>query len=238
MAKQHWRASLCGAIFVMAMCVTAVTRAQEQTAAASATNRTARDIAGRSFALVCPEQEYTLDAFESGEKSITSPDNQKTVVLAKDGALQVFNNNRQIGKIPLPDISADLSIVWSPDSAKLAVTYSDGGTTGGFHAHVYALSGSRLIELTKPVQVAFDDFKKEHYCEARGDNEYVLGWPEGSKSVFVVAEVYPTSDCGSDMGLERGYLMDLNGNILRKYSDAVTQRVANSCEKSGRAIVR
>lgn len=212
--------------------------AQKQSATASTRNGRAGDIAGRSFALVCPEQEYTLDAFESGEKAVWSPDHQKKAVLTKDETLQIFNGSRQVGTVELPEIDADLSIVWSPDSAKLAVTYSDSGATGGFHAHVYALSGGSLIELTKPVQVAFDDFKKEHYCEARGDNEYVLGWPEGSKSVFVVAEVYPTSDCGSDMGLERGYLMDLSGNILRKYSDAVTQRVANSCEKSGRALVR
>lgn len=235
--KRHWAGICAVGILVCGLWAASNSRAQSQGATQGGNNR-ARKLAARSFVLTCPVQDYTLQDFDSGSKSVSSPDGRKRAVLAKDGLLHILNGDRRIGTVDLPEISADLSIVWSPDSKKLGVTYSDGGAAGGFHGHVYGLSGNGFVELPKPVEVAFDDFKKDRYCQSRGDNEYVLGWPEGSKAVFVVVEVYPTSDCGPDAGTMLGYLMGLDGNILHRYSTAVAQRVTDSCEKSGRALVR
>lgn len=210
--------------------------------AAPATNaRQAQQTAqrrSRPYALTCPQHDYMLQDFNTGKTRVISPDRLKRAVLARDGSLRILSAGRQLGIINLPEISADLSVIWSPDSENLGITYSDGGATGAFHAHVYRLMGSRVIELSKPVQAAFDDFKREHYCKTRGNNEYVLGWPAIPNTVFVVAEVYPTSDCGPDMGRAWGYLMGFDGRILRRYSNTMTQGLTNDCEKSGRAFVR
>jgi len=191
------------------------------------------------YVLTCPEHQYMLQDFDSGKESVVSPDRRNRVILAKDGSLRIFAGEREIGEVALPDISADLEVVWAPDSRKFGVTYSDGGATGGFHAHVYALADGRVTELSRVTQVAFDDFRKEYYCEARGwNNQYVVGWGATSRTVFVAAEVYPTSDCGKDFGKMRGYLMTVGGEILHRYNDKMTKRITGACWKLGRAVVQ
>jgi hypothetical protein len=191
-----------------------------------------------SYLVTCSAHDYMLQDFDSGEKTIMSPDRKKRIVLAKDGSLWIYNGDLRIGTVELPGISADLSVIWALDSLKFGITYSGGGAEGAFYGHIYRLQGNRVVEISKPVQVAFDDFKQKHYCTARGNNEYVLGWGPESDSVFVVAQVFPTGDCGQEFGLMGGYLMDLDGNILRRYGDKITERISDSCWKSGRAFVR
>jgi len=191
-----------------------------------------------SYVLTCPEHDYMLRDFDTGKEEVASPDGEKRAVLAKNGSLVIFRGKREIGTVELPKISADLVIVWAPDSQGFAVTYSDGGSEGAFHGHVYGLAENRVIELSKVATVAFDDFKKQYYCETRGNNEYVVGWGPESKTAFVVAQVFPTNDCGQDFGRMGGYLMDLDGKILRRYDDKITERITSACWKSGRASVR
>jgi len=215
-------------------------RAWAQATAHTANSERRQSVDSRaSYALTCSTHEYALQDFDSGTEAVVSPDRQKRAVLAKDGSLRIFEGEREIGEVALPDISADLEVAWAPDSRKFGVTYSDGGATGGFHAHVYALANGRVTELSTITRVAFDDFRKDYYCEARGwNNQYVVGWGAGSRTVFVVAEVYPTSDCGKDFGKMRGYLMTVGGKILHRYDDKTTQRITDVCWKSGRSVVQ
>lgn len=229
---KSYLSGICGVtVLVCAMCA-----ALRVTLAADVGQRTGGN--ARSYALTCPEHDYMLQDFDSGREAVVSPDRRKRAVLAKNGTLDIFSGKQEIGTVELPEISADVAIVWAPDGQKFAVTYSNGGDEGAFHGHVYGLAENRVIELSKVATVAFDDFKKQHYCEARGNNEYVLGWGPESKTVLVVAQVFPTGDCGQNFGKMGGYLMDSDGNILRRYDDKTAERITNACWKSGRALVR
>jgi hypothetical protein len=148
-----------------------------------------------------------------------------------------MENGREIGVISINDLSSNIEIVWAPDSRKFAITYSDGGAIGIFRTRVYQLSEQNVTELAKPVATAFDEFKSNLYCPARGDNVLFIGWTADSQALLIVGQVYPTSDCGHIWGMQRGYLMDLNGNVLRRYGDKEATSLQTSCDKSGRAVL-
>jgi WD40 repeat protein len=166
--------------------------------------------------------------------SVVSPDGTKRVLLSKDYSFRVFDGKREIGAFHLHELSSNISIVWSPDSDRFAISYSDGGAIGGYHANIYQLERGAIIELPKPPKVAFDDFKKRYYCEERGNNIWFLGWSTDSALAFFVVQVSPTGDCGSIEGKSAGYLVDLNGNIVAKYDEKSTDAMQASCDKSGR----
>jgi hypothetical protein len=181
---------------------------------------------------------YMLDDFDSGTTSILSPNKQSQVLLAKDFSLRVIHEGQEIGTLPpFNDMDSNLQVIWAPDSEKFSITYSNGGETGIFYAHIFGLGASGIAEFAKPPQIAFDDFKKKYYCAARGDNISTLGWTSDSSAVFLVTGVYPDSDCGSIEGKDGGYLMDLDGKILRRYEDKQTQGIEAACERSGRALL-
>lgn len=194
-------------------------------------------IGTRNPNLTCPMRDYMLQDFDRGTQTIIAPNGSSKIVLAKDFSLRVFANNREIGTVITPGMSADLQIIWAPDSQKFGITYSDGGAEGTFQGHLYRLTSNGTSELSRPIRVAFDDFKKRYFCKIRGNNEYVLGWGSESSTIFVILQVYPTGDCGENFGKMNGYLMDLDANILRRYSDKETEKIQDSCWKSGHAAL-
>jgi hypothetical protein len=187
--------------------------------------------------LLCKTSDYQLSDFVAGGKSSVSPDNSMQVLLAKDFSFRVMKNGREIGLVSISDLSSNIGIVWAPDSIKFALTYSDGGAIGTFRTHVYQVSEHSVTELAKPVAAAFDEFKSKFYCPARGDNVLFIGWAADSQALLIVGQVYPTSDCGDIWGTERGYLVDLTGNVLRRYDDKQATFLQTSCEKSGHAVL-
>lgn len=108
---------------------------------------------------------------------------------------------------------------------------------GAFQGHLYRLLSKGILEISQPVRVASVDFKKKYYCKIRGNNKYIMGWGSTSETVFVIAQVYPTGDCGQDFGRMGGYLMNLNGTILHRYGDRETGKIQNACWKSGHAVL-
>jgi hypothetical protein len=191
------------------------------------------------YKLACQSpNDYMLQDFGSGTASILSPNKKSQVLLANDFSLRVLHEGQEIGTLPpFNDMDSNLQVMWAPDSEKFSITYSNGGETGIFYAHIFGLGASGITEFAKPPQIAFDDFKKKYYCAARGDNISALGWTLDSSAVFLMTEVYPTSDCGSIWGKEGGYLMDLDGKILRRYGDRETQRIEAACDRSGRIVL-
>jgi hypothetical protein len=50
-----------------------------------------------------------------------------------------------------------------------------------------------------------------------------------------VAEVYPTGDCGKELGLFRGYAVNLeDGAVLRVFAENQTESIEKNCRASGR----
>jgi hypothetical protein len=190
-----------------------------------------------SASLVCRKRVYQLADFGDGAHSRSSPDHSSRVLLAKDFSFRVMKGGLEIGDVKIGDLSSNIEILWAPNSRMFAINYSDGGAEGTFHAHVYRLDGGKITELGKPVKAAFDEFKQQFYCSTRGDNVFVEGWTADSQGLLVVGQVYPTSDCGENWGLEMGYLVDFNGNVLRRYNDKQTRFIQSSCENTGRAIL-
>ena len=173
--------------------------------------------------VACRPITHMLADFDSGKTAVISPDGLSKVVFAKDGTFRVDRKGAEIGVINLFGLSADITIAWSPDSQKFAITFSDGGAEGAFHAHLYQLRVDSVHELSRPVDAAFDDFKSHYYCQARGDNAYAEGWTPDSKMILIITEVCPTGDCGNIEGRMAAYLMNLNGAIARRFGDKQAQ---------------
>jgi len=181
---------------------------------------------------------YMLSDFKSGHASILSPDRKSQVLLTKSFSYEVFHEGRGIGTVPpFADVYSNVQVMWAPDSAKFSITYSDSSEIGAFYVHLYEVHAKGLTEFTKPPHIAFDDFKKKYYCAERGDNIVTLGWTPDSRLVFLVGEVFPTSDCGDISGREGGYLVDLDGRIIYRYDDKQTMAIEMACRKSSEALL-
>lgn len=96
----------------------------------------------------------------------------------------------------------------------LAITYSDGGELGGFHVRVFQISKTGVSDTSSKIAPAVAAFKSKHSCESRGNNVQALKWIKND--LLLMTSVYPTSDCGADMGHTEAYLVVMpNGNILQ-----------------------
>jgi hypothetical protein len=99
------------------------------------------------------------------------------------------------------------------DRAQIALTYSDGGAIGGYHVRVFLIEGYGVRDVSKCIDDAVADFKARHYCNTRRNNVSALKWIRGS--LLILTEVYPTGDCGPDLGHLEGYLASVpQGKIL------------------------
>lgn len=183
----------------------------------------------------CRSRTYTLKDFDSGKTAIVAPNGVDSILLSNDGSFRVLRARTLIGLVKLLDLSADIKVIWSPDSQKFAITFSDGGAEGAFHAHLYELQKNSINELRRPVEVAFNDFRASYYCSARGNNIYFEGWTQDSEEVLIITEVFPTGDCGRIAGKQAGYLMDLHGNIVGHFTGKQAQAIVTACDKSGHA---
>jgi len=183
-------------------------------------------------AFACNSRHFMQDDFRS-QPVIDSPDGKKAVRLTQDGNFEIVVDAAVISRLRLPDIECNIEVGWSPDSSQFFISYSDGGAAGGFHVYLYRLNGTALTKSRIPAAVA-KDFKAKHWCKTRGNNLFFLNWTPDSKIGFLVAEVYPASDCGEEMGLYRGYVVNLdNGRILHIFTEAQTDAIEKNCRASG-----
>lgn len=184
-----------------------------------------------SFA--CRSSHYMLDDFEK-QPTVLSPDKMKAVQLTKGGKFRVTVGKTLLSDFDLPDLSCNVEVGWSPDSSEFFISYSDGGAIGGYHVDLYQVDGNSLTKSRVPMTVA-ERFKTEHWCESRGNNLFFLDWTPDSKVAFLVAEVYPTSDCGKELGVHRGYAVRLqDGKILQSFSEKLTDSIEKDCRTMGR----
>lgn len=186
---------------------------------------------GADGALYCRRTSYSLRDFESGTTEVIAPNHSNRILLAKDFLFHVLQGQTELGSVGLKELSSNIEIGWAPDSMKFFIAYSDGGAEGTFHAHIYELAEGKVEEISEAVNVAFADFKARYYCKERGNNIFVEGWTSDSAKAFLIAEVFPTGDCGKDFGRLGGYLVDLRGQILHRYSHKETELIQKSCDK-------
>ncbi len=90
----------------------------------------------------------------------------------------------------------------------------------------------------KVPEIVAGDFKAKHWCEARGNHLFFLNWTHDSPRAFLVAEVFPTGDCGKETGLYRGYLVKVSdGTILRMFGEEDTTAIEKNCRESGKLVL-
>jgi len=107
----------------------------------------------------------------------------------------------------------------NPDEAygydHIALTYSDGGAIGAFHVRVFQVDGDVVTDATKAIIGAVADFKSHHYCKTRGNNVSALKWINGD--LLLMTEVYPTGDCGIDLGHIEGYRVSVPDGKIQEH---------------------
>jgi hypothetical protein len=127
------------------------------------------------------------------------------------------------------DLSAPgVWIAVDPHQNKFALTYSDGGAIGGFHVRVFQIDNDVVTDMSEVVQRAVADFKSRHYCKKRGNNVQALKWIKGD--LLLLTDVYPTSDCGPDLGHAEGYRVSVpEGKILEHLTRDQLRRYPGVC---------
>jgi len=136
--------------------------------------------------------------------------------VSEGGKLIVRNGQKVILSTVLKDLSASVFVTWSSRSDWLAVTWSDGGAIGNFHTRVFHIDGNSVRE-SDAVRLAFADFRSRHWCKARGDNVQAYGWDEKTGALVLVTSVYPTGDCGKDLGHMEAYLVNPTDGQIRQH---------------------
>jgi|GEM_PF-6311440 len=157
----------------------------------------------------------THKTFREGDLSYSvevtqKDDNQGDFVLRRGEKLLI--------RTPLKDLSASVSVVWSDDRRNFAVTWSNGGAIGAFRVRAFHVEADSVSELPA-WEKAWAEFKKRHWCRARGDNIQAYSWLPDSRQFILVLSVYPTGDCGADSGHTEAYLVDAEtGEIQQNWS--------------------
>jgi len=188
------------------------------------------------YSFACRSSKYMLDDFDK-QPSVPSPDKMKAVQLTKHGKFRVSVGRTIVSDLDLPDISCNVEVGWSPDSSQFFISYSDGGAVGSYHVYLYQVVGSSLEKSRVPKIVA-ERFKRNHWCNPRGNNLFFLDWTPDSKVAFLVGEVYPTGDCGKELGVFRGYAVRVrDGKILRILGEKPTESIEKKCRTSGRLVL-
>jgi hypothetical protein len=171
------------------------------------------------------------------EPSIVSPDGKFRLVLGNylegrdsdSGALRVFHGKTLLGKYELRDLSAGIFVKWSPDSLSFYVMWSNGGMIGGYEVRVFRVSSNEVREIF-PTRLAVEEFTRKHDCEVRGLNVFAIRWMGSSERLEIAAQVYPTSDCGKEMGFTTGYTVQLDdGAILERISQEKMEKEMKQC---------
>lgn len=146
--------------------------------------------------------------FDGSSKAVTAPEGGGISLRLDSGKGQFFvsHDKKTFFTFAVGDLSSNPEALWSPDGHAFAINYSDGGAIGGFHVRVFSIRGDTVLDVSSAIQPAVADFKSRHYCKTRGNNVMALKWKD-SNHLLLWTQVYPTGDCGSDLGHEEGYLV-------------------------------
>lgn len=168
--------------------------------------------------------EILLPEYPAREKvaRVADVDVEATFPTEDSGAIFRFKRRgKEIYRFTAKDLVS--SSVWiavenrTDNQAHIAFTYSDGGAIGAFHVRVFLIDAEGVKDTSGSIDKAVADFKARHYCKTRGNNVTALKWIAGS--LLLLTEVYPTGDCGSDLGHLEGYLVTVpTGEIIEHFN--------------------
>jgi hypothetical protein len=123
------------------------------------------------------------------------------------------------GGLAIPPL---LEVLWSPDSRAIAVTGSDGGEVGDWHAYLYILDdqdGAQRRDIDGLLAPLIHDFPK---CD-EDDNYANLGavaWAKGGKELLVLAQVPSHGTC-HNMGARKGFRISIpDWTVIQVLSEA------------------
>ena len=188
------------------------------------------------YSFACTSRHFMLNDFEK-QPVISSPDKTKSVQLTRDFKFRVKVADAVISEFIIDEVSSNVEVGWSPDSSQFFISYSGGGEIGDYHVRLFRLIGQKLTESQAPITIA-ELFKAKYWCESRGNNLFFLDWTSDSKVGFFVAEVYPTGDCGKQLGQYRGYALNIEDRkILRIFGEKATDSIEKTCRATGQLVL-
>jgi hypothetical protein len=191
------------------------------------------------IAMLCAQSQATKAPFQSIETfpykimRFSVPDAPRSVLVANIGDVSIYaryaigseddatlickRENRILQTIKVKDLSNPNGwLAVSPNKSAFAITWSDGGAIGGFHTRVFERTAQgSFAERPAIVQNVIRDFEARHFCKARGDNFSAVGWLD-INHLILEASVYPTSDCGPDLGYTERYVVQLSNGAIQK----------------------
>lgn len=134
----------------------------------------------------------------------------------KQAKVSVRRGTRTIFTFAVDDLSSNAEVVWSPDGRAFAFNYSDGGAIGGFHVRVFLVNGDTVKDASAAIEPAVNGFKSRHSCKTRGNNVTALKWLDDSR-LMLMTEVYPTGDCGQDLGHAEAYIVAVPSGKIEQH---------------------
>lgn len=159
-----------------------------------------------SSCLLVPDDEHPK-TYRRGDLSYT---------VTESGRFTLNRKTKMILSTDLKDLSASVFVVWSERNDWFAITWSDGGAIGNFHTRVFHIADNNVKEVDS-ARTAYADFRSRHWCKTRGDNLQADGWDGTSGGLVLVTSVYPTGDCGKDLGHTEAYLVQPTDGVILKH---------------------
>lgn len=190
----------------------------------------------RAQAQSCQAEVFTPDAVPKNP-AVNSPNARYSLVLGgyrdpenyEGGWIRVLESKRMLAHYALRDISAGLYLKWAPDSGAFYLMWSDGGQLGTYHVRVFKIREHKAREV-RSTNIAIADFHKHHYCSERNDNVYAVRWLDRPDELLIATEIYPTGDCGIEMGFIAGYAVNIrSGEIRKRYARKDVESEMQSC---------
>jgi hypothetical protein len=167
---------------------------------------------------------------DSSQIEAAGPDGLSVRLDYKQGKFSVRREARTVFSLSVDDLSTNAEVLWAPDGKAFVLDYSDGGAIGRFHVRVFMIDGDTVTDVSHAVDPAVTAFKVRHFCKTRGNNVTALKWLHESKDLVLMTEVYPTGDCGPDLGHAEGYIVAVpDGEIERHLSLNELKNIPRIC---------
>lgn len=146
--------------------------------------------------------------------TVPSPDGLSRVRFIFRDSGVIVQTSGAIGKLRFAIDGVNAEVLWSPDSQRFFVTFSDGGLVGDYNLYIVEKTQGRpqKIDLTPRIKRTFGNPVR---CAEVGERNFQDGpnvggiaWLGGSDRLLVAAEIPPHSVCDS-FGTFRAYEFDL-----------------------------
>lgn len=154
---------------------------------------------------------------ETGIKRLYAPNQSSFIKMTPESVSLVAPNG---SKTDLSNFIGSMNLTefkYTDDSTAVFMNSSLGGFTGDWHTHIYRFKNGKAQEFNiLKVLKASGLPKSSEDCDP---NIYSIAWLRKNSQLLVIAEIPPSSSCGVNMGLSRGYVVDLDHNrVIESYS--------------------